>query len=683
MPVVEAEELTGLEQSVYRDSFEDFVKEFWECVPGAGTLVWNWHLSLYCRELQFIADRVKKGLPRVHDLIVNVPFGTSKSTVFSILFHPWVWVEMPHARFLYATHTDSLALDLAGKAKDVITSDKYRVYFPHISIRRDKGAKDDYANTLGGERKSCTVGGKTPTGRHAHFIGIDDPIDPQGARSAAVLETANKFVTEVVPSRMVDKEVTPTFLVQQRIDPRDPTRVMLDIAKKEGAVPVRRICLPGELCDGIAEVFPPLEELRRDFEGAYEDGLLDTKRLSRLVLSMYRTKLGQFAYSGQVLQNPVPRGGGQFKLQYFNRRARAAPREAIRVRYIDRAATAGGGCATAMTLMAKAPDGTLYVEHCEHGHWEPNERNDRIVAVAKQDRLRYGPRYEPTIVIEAERGSTGLESYQRIAARLAGHRVKEDRPTGSKDSRAEPWADQCAAGNVVICDNDGNPNWDVEAYIQEHLLFRPEPGARLGSFKDRVDSSSGACNWLANITPIAEVRVLRFRSGDKVKHPRVIVCPRHLLCSIEADIRAVLIQIADPFIETVPITAEDVPLTNLQEQMLVQFADIIPANYQETWDQPIAPYDRPAAELVMTREHGKQLWRFLTKNRTPPPELYVLVEESGNRSDAIAKAITDVLRIPRSAIHYADPDNSEGKEKEKPHNEHVYDVMKAARGAVM
>lgn len=348
-----------------------------------------------------------------------------------------------------------------------------------------------------------------------------------------------------------------------------------------------------------------------------------------------------------------------------------------------------GGCYTAGVLMAKAPDGTLYVEDCVHGQWEPNERNDRIIATAKQDRLRYGPRHEPTIYIESERGSTGLESFQRLAARLIGHRVKEDRPTGSKDVRAEPWSDQLAALNVVICDGGqqegtGKATWDVDGYIQEHLLFKVDAAVkRLGAFKDQVDASSMCCNLLSNMTSIPEVRVLRFRTGDKIKHPRLVVCPRHLLHALEADVRAVLIQFADPFTEPVPVTIEEVPIQNLLDRTIVQFADIDPANHQETWEQPIPPYNRPAAELIMTRDHGKAIWRFLTKDRGAAPDLYVLVEETGNRSDAVAKAIVDVGRIPRSAIYYADPDNVEGQEKQPPQNSHVFEVMKSARGAVI
>lgn len=128
---------TELLAGICRDSFEHFVRMFWDQVPGAQELVWNWHLSIYCTELQRIAERVFNKKPKEHDLIANVPPGTSKSTVWSILFPAWVWTRMPTARFICASHTSELVLDLASKSRDVIYSDLYRELFPDIEIKED------------------------------------------------------------------------------------------------------------------------------------------------------------------------------------------------------------------------------------------------------------------------------------------------------------------------------------------------------------------------------------------------------------------------------------------------------------------------------------------------------------------------------------------------------------------
>src|SRR5262249_8033409 len=149
-----------------------------------------------------------------------------------------------------------------------------------------------------------------------------------------------------------------------------------------------------------------------------------------------------------------------FKEAYFNQRVKAAPYHAKRVRYWDRAATEGVGCYTAGTLLALSGEGDWDGEHVVHGQWEPETRDEQIVAVALRDRHRYGPKREPIIYIEQEPGSAGVEAYRHIARKLSGFRVAADRPTGAKEIRAEPWASQCAAKNVYLVDDN---TWDVQS----------------------------------------------------------------------------------------------------------------------------------------------------------------------------------------------------------------------------
>lgn len=150
-------------------SFQEFIREFWDEVPGAGSLIWNWHMEILANELQQLADRVINKLPRLHDLIVNISPGTSKSTIASILFPAWTWTRFPQARHICASHTETLVLDFGAKSRAVIQSEKYQSYWP-VQFRKDQDAKGYFANSAGGDRLSCTVGGKSPMGFHAHFL---------------------------------------------------------------------------------------------------------------------------------------------------------------------------------------------------------------------------------------------------------------------------------------------------------------------------------------------------------------------------------------------------------------------------------------------------------------------------------------------------------------------------------
>lgn len=678
---------------ICRESFLDFCMEFWECVPGAGEVCWNWHMTVFCTELQKIAERVFANQPREYDLVCNVPFGSSKSTIFSILFQPWTWTRMPMARHLTSSHTENLALDLATKSRSVVQSEKYQACFPEIQLRTDQDTKGYFANTLGGDRHTCTVGGKSPVGFHAHFLGGDDILDPQKALSEIELLTARTFISQMLPTRKVDKQVSVMYLVMQRLRKNDPTDVMLEESRKPGAATVRQVCLPGELwkdSEGnytIGKVHP--EELRSH----YTNGLLDPIRLPRRVLAEYRAR-GEYFYAAQVMQDPMALGGGMFRDVYFSQRVQAAPYEAKRIRYIDRAATADGGCFTAMVLMAYH-DGNFYVEHVEKGQWEPDERNKRIKAVALRDRSRYGPKHEPMIYIEREGGSSGRDSWKEIARLLAGFKVYEDTPTGSKDVRAEPWACQLAAGTVYIVDNGesvgaGKPDWDINSYIEEHCLFRPDPGKRLGKWKDQVDASSGAANLLLNMRQAGGLRTITLGKPKKGQL-RIIVCDKDELSGLViTDHTCLLVSISEPplwiagdnkYMET---TLPSHALDRLLDSHQMQIADLDPAEHQATWDSPIPPYNLPINDLMFTQDKAKKLWAFLLKKRDTPVEAYVLQDYGGDIALSLGYALCDALHIPRDRTMYR-VGNPEWKadNKDKAPSRHIYDQTRAARGLVV
>lgn len=949
-------EETDVLRSICRDSFEDFVKEFWEEIPGSGKLIWNWHMSLLCQELQIIAERVFKNQPKEYDLAVNISPGTSKpiyeempilmanntckklafikagdavagqtgspcevkqvhkqgnleciliqtvgkrnlvctldhlvltaggwtkagllnvgqklllvfprgsdeiisielvgklpcrclsiskeysyvvdgivvhnSSLASILFQPWTWTQMPQARHLCSSHTDNLVLDLSNKSRWVVKSEKYQRCWPEIKIQDSVDAKGYYANTSGGDRLTCTVGGKSPTGFHGHFlcvlgssrvmtdigelpisqivndklqvkvlgfnhetnsvewqeirsrqriswanlyrvcfsngaclyltpdhpvyaasrylqdgrekvveIGIgryipasllmvddemvcclfvrggnscvstfqlsrvtlvssqphtpgevynlgitntnnyfangilvhncmDDPIDPKRAVSEAELANARDFVLNILPTRKVDKAVSVMLLIQQRLHINDPTGVMLETAKLEGAAPVKQICLP---CDLRFPVLP------RELKENYIDGVMDPERLSKNVLRAYEVTQGTYGFSAQFGQSPIPPSGGMFKSEFFNQRIRAAPYKSRRIRYWDRASTQDGGCRTAGVLMAKGPDGNFYVEECVLGQWEPDERNRKMLATALKDRVRYGPKNEPVIYVEAEGGSSGRDAWKGVVRALAGFSVKEDRVTGNKQVRAEPWASQLAGGTVYLVD-DSNNSWDINNYILEHTLFPS------GKFADQVDSSSGAFNLLVGRSKFATLYTYPHRA--KVTGPRVIICDREQLSGNVLEGPSLLISFSDPE----PVGTSEIPLhclNSLLSSLAIQCVNENPVDHQNTWDDLIEPYHKKIADLLFQADQGKRLWAMLTKKYGKPLEFIVVCDEDRDiiRAQSTALAIADILRLKRETnVYWLGKDEWKATVATGPLNGHLYALVKKARGFVV
>lgn len=303
----------------------------------------------------------------------------------------------------------------------------------------------------------------------------DDPHNVKQAESEVERQAVLDWCDLTMSTRGIVRDVR-WVIIMQRLHERDFTAHNL---KKGGFY---HLCLPmrweaGRESDTPLEVNDP-----RTKEGE----LLMPQLFTEEVVSKLERDLGPYGVAGQLQQRPQPRGGGMFKIEFFNKRLKAAPLDCTRIRFWDRASTLDGGCYTAGVLIAKDRDGMYYVEHCVHGQWDPPERNRVMRATALRDRTKYGPRYEPRIMVEREGGSSGRDAWLGVVRALEGFAVKEITVTGSKDLRAEPWSAQLAAGNVIMIE-DGT--WDIDNYINEHCAFKPEPGKRLGKYKDQVDAS--------------------------------------------------------------------------------------------------------------------------------------------------------------------------------------------------
>lgn len=153
------------------------------------------------------------------------------------------------------------------------------------------------------------------------------------------------------------------------------------------------------------------------------------------------------------------------------------------IRYWDKAGTEGGsGARTAGVLLGRAGS-TFVVGDAITGRWSALQRRQIMRQVTEADgheRARY------SVWHEQEPGSGGKESAESTTADLAGFDVHSETVSGSKVERAQPFAAQWEAGNVVLLRGAWNHD-----YLDELCSFP------LGALKDQVDASSGAFNKLA------------------------------------------------------------------------------------------------------------------------------------------------------------------------------------------
>lgn len=285
-----------------RKSYYEFFKEFWDTIEAV-ELICNWHIEYICNQLQDIYETWERGESQP-DVIINVPPGSSKSTMVTQLYPAWLWVRNPSIRIISSSYAADLSIAHAVKSRDCLKSDKFQQYYPNrIVFKEDSDGKTNYKNLAKGERFATSTAGRV-TGMHGDFLLNDDPINPEEANSDKARATAVRFSGRTLSTRKTDKKRSVSILLMQRLHEDDPTG---DWKKKKKQV--RHICLPGEL---TKDVNPP------HLRDKYQDGLLDVHRLDREALKKLKEDLGSYGYAGQILQSPAPDEGGILKKVWFD-----------------------------------------------------------------------------------------------------------------------------------------------------------------------------------------------------------------------------------------------------------------------------------------------------------------------------------------------------------------------------
>lgn len=293
-----------IEREVTTASFFQFVKSFWHVIIPDKP-VWNWHIEYLCKELQIIGRMVIRRMPKLYDLVINVPPGTTKTTIVTIMFPVWLWCNDASLRIITSSYSGDLSVAHAVKSRDIIRSEKFQRLFPEVQLKQDLDGKKNYENTATGGRYTTSTGG-TITGKHGHLIIQDDPVNPKQSDSEVKRKEANKFLDHTLTSRKVDKAITPIITIMQRLHENDVTGHILSKKGKR----VKHICLPAELSPNVQPA---------KVRAYYQKGLLDPVRLNRSILTDMKLDLGSYGYAGQFDQNPAPDEGGLLKKSWFRR----------------------------------------------------------------------------------------------------------------------------------------------------------------------------------------------------------------------------------------------------------------------------------------------------------------------------------------------------------------------------
>lgn len=467
----------------YKSSFYEFFKASHEVLEPETVFEDNWHIKYLCDLLQEETQRIAKKEQKTQDLIINIPPRSFKSRIVSVAWNAWTWTIYPHIKFVTSSYSSSFATRDSVATRYLIQSEWYQNLFGDVfQLSDDQNAKSNFTNNKGGIRYATSVNG-SGTGGGGDIVLVDDPVSSEQAFSDTERETANRWWTQTMYSRLNNQKLGLRVVIMQRLHEKDLTGELLD--KKAN---YKHICIPAELGDNVS----PKELIQN-----YVDGLFSPTRFTREVLNDYRKGLGSYGYAGQMLQSPSPSEGGMLKKNWFKIvKESELPLDLVKNFYSD---TAYGkehsdNSATGVssnwegklivwrvkTVNKTFPEFKKYHKTfiLENGYsvnskdyFEPKATGISIVQDLKADYFYLTPRQNIIESLEDVKVET-----QPLCQKIAIN-VKEDKaPTDSKQTRIGAVSAFIESGNVLLVEG----SWNDE-FIEECCVF---PN---GKHDDQVD----------------------------------------------------------------------------------------------------------------------------------------------------------------------------------------------------
>jgi predicted phage terminase large subunit-like protein len=293
---------------------EHLVKDF------AAFCRWGWPLLHPGAKLSWtpghdlISERlVEVWQGRTRRLIVNCPPRFAKSSIVTIFFPIWVWLQDPTKAFLCASYEIDLATNHNLDRRRLMDRQEFRELFgTRFQLSTDRSQAGEFSNTSGGLMQAASTNSKAQ-GRGGDFIIVDDPLSADAATSETFRNETNSWFIHQLPQRLNNPSQSAIILVMQRLHQNDPTGFLL--AQEESDWELLKLPLICEEEETIA--FPISGRVWTRKKG----DCLDPKRWS--AKTVRQRQQNRLVWSGQFQQTPAPVEGNLIRVDeilYFGGR---------------------------------------------------------------------------------------------------------------------------------------------------------------------------------------------------------------------------------------------------------------------------------------------------------------------------------------------------------------------------
>lgn len=353
-------DLIAIEREYCTRSLGNFAKRAWHVLEPATELKWGWAVEAICDHL----EGVTRG--DIYRLLMNVPPGTMKSLLTSVIWPAWEWGPKgkQSMRYLGTAHKQDLAVRDSTKCRRLIQSDWYQRLWP-IELTGDQNAKTKFENSATGFREAMAF--TSMTGSRGDRVILDDPHSVDDANSRVKLSADVVTFREALPSR-VNNDDSAIVIIMQRLAVGDVSDVALELGYEHLLIPMRYEAGRSKWVLGKGDP--------RKIDGE----LMFPERFSEANVAELESSLGSHAVAGQLQQRPNPRGGRIVKTEWFQLYD-VPPRIKHRVIYADTAQkTAEHNDYSVFEEWGFGEDGKLYLLDMIRGKWEIPELERRAPA---------------------------------------------------------------------------------------------------------------------------------------------------------------------------------------------------------------------------------------------------------------------------------------------------------------
>lgn len=426
------------------------------------------HIEAICAHL----EAASRG--EIRNLVINVPPRHSKSSISSVLWPAWLWIDYPETRWLCSSYAHNLAIRDNVKMRRLLMSAWYQARWgDRFSLMADQNAKIRFDNDRGGYRIATSVGGQI-TGEGGDYLLVDDAHNVLAVESEVQRQEVLDWWDAAMSTRGNNPRTVVKVIIGQRVHEGDLCGHVLSRPEYE------HLCLPAEY--ERDHPFRRVTSIGWEDPRQVEGELLCPERFGpEEIASLKAALVSPLRVAGQLQQRPAPREGSIFRREWF-RSLPTAPAGAVRTRYWDLAATeTDRSDYTVGARVARTPDGRYVYDDIVRGRWSPGPRDQVIKNTAEKDGKAVA------IWIEEEPGSGGKAQVAAIVKQLPGYAVRGDRATGDPIVAVDPLSAQLESGNVYFVED-----MPCRAEAEAELLTFPA-----GRHDDIVRAMAGAFNKAA------------------------------------------------------------------------------------------------------------------------------------------------------------------------------------------